>query len=123
MSEPQGLDNGLTNHGDRDFARYLRRSRARSMGISNEVLSKPIIGIAISPSQFNNCHRYMPHVGYVSLICRSNAFGGLRWTAITRIWWAAALRQAEQVKRVPRLNDVSQTIASAGLRTAPPPTF
>jgi len=33
MSEPLGLDRGLTNYGDRDFARYLRRSMARSMGI------------------------------------------------------------------------------------------
>ena len=32
--EPHGLDRGLTNYGDRDFARYLRRSFARSMGIS-----------------------------------------------------------------------------------------
>ena len=41
MSEPLGLDNGLTNYGDRDFARYLRRSFARSMGISTELLDKP----------------------------------------------------------------------------------
>ena len=32
--EPHGLDRGLTNYGDRDFARFLRRSFARSMGIS-----------------------------------------------------------------------------------------
>ena len=36
--EPHGLDRGLTNYGDRDFARFLRRSFARSMGISNELL-------------------------------------------------------------------------------------
>ena len=30
--EPHGLDRGLTNYGDRDFARFLRRSFARSMG-------------------------------------------------------------------------------------------
>jgi dihydroxy-acid dehydratase len=59
---PQGLDNGLTNYGDRDFARYLRRSMAHSMGVSTELLSKPVIGIATSPSQFNNCHRYMPQL-------------------------------------------------------------
>ena len=59
---PQGLDNGLTNYGDRDFARYLRRSMARSMGISTELLNKPVVGIATSPSQFNNCHRYMPQL-------------------------------------------------------------
>src|SRR5215208_748757 len=57
---PKGLDNGLTNYGDRDFARYLRRSFARSMGLSRELLSKPVVGIAMTPSGFNNCHRYMP---------------------------------------------------------------
>ena len=62
MSEPLGLDGGLTNYGDRDFARYLRRSMARSMGLSNELLNKPVIGIAVSPSDFNNCHRYMPEL-------------------------------------------------------------
>ena len=60
MAEPKGLDNGLTNYGDRDFARFLRRSFARSMGISRELLDKPVVGIAMTPSGFNNCHRYMP---------------------------------------------------------------
>lgn len=55
-----GLDNGLTNYGDKDFARFLRRSFARSMGISREMLDKPVVGIAMTPSGFNNCHRYMP---------------------------------------------------------------
>lgn len=62
MNEPLGLDNGLTNYGDKDFARYLRRSMAHSMGVSGDLLSKPIIGIAQSPSDFNNCHRYMPQL-------------------------------------------------------------
>ena len=62
MTNGHGLDRGLTNYGDPDFARYLRRSMARSMGLSNELLSKPIIGIAVSPSGFNNCHRYMPQL-------------------------------------------------------------
>ena len=61
MSEDvHGLDRGLTNYGDRDFARFLRRSFARSLGLSRELLSKPIVGIVSTPSAFNNCHRYMP---------------------------------------------------------------
>src|SRR6201997_5203402 len=59
---PVGLSLGLTNYGDRDFARYLRRSMARSMGLSPELLAKPVVGIATSPSEFNNCHRYMPEL-------------------------------------------------------------
>ena len=62
MTDPKGLDNGLTNYGDRGFARFLRRSFARSLGLSPELLGKPVVGIAISPSGFNNCHRYMPEL-------------------------------------------------------------
>jgi len=62
MDESLGLYQGLTNYGDQDFARYLRRSMAYSMGVSRELLSRPIVGIAASPSDFNNCHRYMPQL-------------------------------------------------------------
>ena len=52
-----GLSHGLTNYGDREFALYLRRSFARSMGLSDRLLDAPIVGIAAAPSGFNNCHR------------------------------------------------------------------
>ncbi len=55
-----GLARGLTNYGDKDFATYLRRSFASSMGYSREMLSKKIVGIAYTPSGFNNCHRHFP---------------------------------------------------------------
>jgi dihydroxy-acid dehydratase len=57
-----GLARGLTNYGDRDFALYLRRSFARSMGYSSAALSRPIIGLADSGSGFNNCHRHFPEL-------------------------------------------------------------
>ncbi len=57
--KPQGLDGGLTNYGDRKFSRFLRRSFARSMGFSGEMLDRPVVGIAASGSGFNNCHRTM----------------------------------------------------------------
>jgi dihydroxy-acid dehydratase len=57
-----GLSNGLTNYGDRDFALYLRKSFARSMGYSNAMLSRPTVGIAYTPSGFNNCHRHFPEM-------------------------------------------------------------
>lgn len=59
MAKDHGIGRGLTNYGDADFARYLRRSFARSMGLSREMLDKPIVGIATTPSGFNNCHRSM----------------------------------------------------------------
>jgi dihydroxy-acid dehydratase len=58
----KGLANGLTNYGDRDFALFLRRSFARSMGLSDRLLNAPIVGIAAAPSGFNNCHRNIPEL-------------------------------------------------------------
>ena len=62
MSEPTGLNDGLTDYGDKDFSRYLRRSFAQSMGYSRTFLDKPVIGIAFTGSDFNNCHRHFPEL-------------------------------------------------------------
>ncbi len=62
MSDETGIRRGLTNYGDRGFAQYLRNSFARSMGLSRDMLAKPIVGIAMTPSGFNNCHRSMPEL-------------------------------------------------------------
>src|ERR1700689_5040464 len=61
MSE-HGLAHGLTDYGDRDFSRYLRRSFAQSMGYSRALIDKPVIGIAYTASDFNNCHRHFPEL-------------------------------------------------------------
>ncbi|MGV3652822.1 MAG: IlvD/Edd family dehydratase [Noviherbaspirillum sp.] len=58
----KGLDDGLTNYGDRDFARYLRRSFAKSMGYTDAALDRPVIGIAGTASDYNNCHRHFPEL-------------------------------------------------------------
>jgi len=60
--EQHGLSRGLTNYGDADFSLYLRRSFAKSMGYSAEMLSRPVVGIAQSASGFNNCHRHFPEL-------------------------------------------------------------
>ena len=57
-----GLSKGLTNYGDQDFSLYLRKSFASSMGYSREMLDKPVVGIAYTPSGFNNCHRHFPEL-------------------------------------------------------------
>jgi dihydroxy-acid dehydratase len=63
MSDPiVGIEHGLTNYGDRDFSLYLRRSFARSMGYSSDMLKKPVVGIAYTQSGFNNCHRHFPEL-------------------------------------------------------------
>jgi len=58
----KGLKKGLTDYGDPDFSRYLRYSFARSMGYSEKMLSRPVVGIAYPPSGFNNCHRHFPEL-------------------------------------------------------------
>jgi dihydroxy-acid dehydratase len=57
-----GLAKGLTNYGDPAFSLYLRRSFAKSMGYSGEMLARPVVGIADSKSGFNNCHRHFPEL-------------------------------------------------------------
>src|ERR1700676_5143934 len=74
MNKKYDLDKGLTGYGDPEFASYLRRSFAKSMGYSSEMLRRPIIGIATSASGFNNCHRLTPQL--VEAVKRGILAGG-----------------------------------------------
>ena len=60
--KPAGIANNLTNYGDRDFSLFLRRSFAQSMGYTQDMLKRPVVGIAYTPSGFNNCHRHFPEM-------------------------------------------------------------
>ena len=57
-----GIDKGLTNYGDKEFSKFLRRSFAKSMGYTSKSLNKPIVGICYTESGFNNCHRNFPEI-------------------------------------------------------------
>src|SRR4051794_843814 len=57
-----GLTSRLVEYGDRDFAAYLRRSFANSMGLSAEALARPVVAIVDTRSDFNNCHRNLPEL-------------------------------------------------------------
>ncbi len=61
-NQPRGLARNASNYGDRDFALYLRRSFAKSMGYSQAMLEKPVVGIADTGSDYNNCHRTAPEL-------------------------------------------------------------
>ena len=52
-----GMSKGLTNYGDKGFSRYLRTAFAKAMGYTDEDLSKPIVGVVNTYSEFNACHR------------------------------------------------------------------
>jgi len=58
----RGFTRGLTQYGDPGFAAYLRRSFARSMGYSSDMLRRPVVGIANAASGLNNCHRHFPEL-------------------------------------------------------------
>src|SRR4029078_2786065 len=62
LDKKNGLAPGLTNYGDPAFSLYLRRSFAKSMGYSSEMLALPVLGIADARSVFNNCHRHFPEL-------------------------------------------------------------
>ncbi len=48
------------NYGDTDFALYLRCSFGKSMGYSQAMLDRPVVGIVDTGSAYNNCHRTVP---------------------------------------------------------------
>jgi dihydroxy-acid dehydratase len=56
----RGLARNAANYGDKDFALYLRRSFAKSMGYSQAMLDRPVVGIVDTGSAYNNCHRTVP---------------------------------------------------------------
>ena len=58
----KGLLQGVTNYGDPAFSRFLRRSFAKSMGYTGDMLDRPIVGICTTDSGFNNCHRHFPEM-------------------------------------------------------------
>ena len=57
-----GMRKGLTNYGDDDFSLYMRRVFIKAMGYSDDALTRPIIGITDTGSDYNACHGGMPQL-------------------------------------------------------------
>jgi dihydroxy-acid dehydratase len=57
-----GLRRGLTSYGDAEFSAFLRKAFIMAMGFSEDALSRPIIGIANTHSDFNPCHGNVPQI-------------------------------------------------------------
>jgi dihydroxy-acid dehydratase len=55
-----GLSRGLSVYGDTDFSLFMRRTFVKAMGYSEDALSRPIVGIANTFSDFNPCHGNVP---------------------------------------------------------------
>jgi hypothetical protein len=51
-----GLRQGLTSYGDAHFSLFLRKVFIKAQGLSDDALSRPIVGIINTYSSFNPCH-------------------------------------------------------------------
>ncbi|MDQ6619756.1 MAG: dihydroxy-acid dehydratase [Pseudomonadota bacterium] len=56
----QGMRKGLTSYGDPDFSLFLRKAFIKAMGLSDDALSRPVVGIANTFSDYNACHSNVP---------------------------------------------------------------
>jgi len=55
-----GLRKGLTNYGDQAFSLFHRKVFIKAMGYSDDALSRPIIGVTNTYSDYNPCHGNVP---------------------------------------------------------------
>ncbi|MEO7056924.1 MAG: IlvD/Edd family dehydratase [Caldimonas sp.] len=60
MTRYQGMRKGLTSYGDADFSLFLRKAFVKAMGLSDDALGRPIVGIANTFSDYNACHGNVP---------------------------------------------------------------
>ena len=58
----EGIRRGLTSYGDDGFSTFIRRAFCKGMGLSNEDIEKPVIGICNTWSELNSCHRHLREV-------------------------------------------------------------
>ncbi|HEY0697405.1 MAG TPA: dihydroxy-acid dehydratase [Micromonospora sp.] len=54
------VDRNRTAYGDDGFSRFLRRAFLASRGYDDIDLDRPVVGIAVTTSDYNTCHRDMP---------------------------------------------------------------
>ena len=57
---PRGMRQGLTRYGDEGFSLFLRKAFIKAMGFSEDALSRTIVGIADTRSDYNACHANVP---------------------------------------------------------------
>jgi len=55
-NRPIGMRKGLTKYGDDEFALFLRKSFIKGAGYGDDALSRPVVGIINTYSDFNPCH-------------------------------------------------------------------
>jgi len=58
----KGMKKGLTSYGDADFSLFLRKAFVKAIGLSDDALARPIVGIANTFSDYNACHGNVPQL-------------------------------------------------------------
>ena len=58
----KGLKKGLTSYGDPGFSLFLRKAFIKAMGYSDDALTRPIVGITNTYSDYNPCHGNVPQL-------------------------------------------------------------
>ncbi|MEP9376018.1 IlvD/Edd family dehydratase [Aquabacter sp. CN5-332] len=58
----KGMKKGLPNYGDAGFSQFLRKAFIKAMGLSDDALGRPIVGITNTYSDFNPCHGNVPQL-------------------------------------------------------------
>ena len=91
MPDPVGIARGLTNYGDRDFALYLRRSFAKSMG----EFGATITFVSNIPGETQT----LPSAIYTFTQVPGGDVGALRLTIVSIIIAMAALLGSELMAR------------------------
>src|SRR5436190_8676016 len=62
MNRSRGMSRGLTSYGDADLSLFLRKAFVKAMGLSDDALARPIVGIANTFSDYNACHGNVPQI-------------------------------------------------------------
>ncbi|KAK3051487.1 hypothetical protein LTR09_007510 [Extremus antarcticus] len=62
INSSTGLRQGLASYGDSHFSLFLRKAFIKAAGFGEDALSRPIIGIINTFSQFNPCHANVPQL-------------------------------------------------------------
>ncbi len=57
-----GMRKGLTSYGDPGFSLFLRKAFIKAMGLSDDALARPIVGVTNTASDYNACHGNVPQL-------------------------------------------------------------
>lgn len=69
----KGMRRNLTRYGDAGFSLYLRTAFIKAMGYSDDALSRPVIGVVNTFSEFNACHAKVPVSSITTMIVTTKA--------------------------------------------------